>query len=129
MLAHIAVAVEDVHQATGIYSALGFVAGEPEIIERENIRLVKVVRDGLCIELIESYPAGAGSVARFIAKRGAGLHHIALSSTDLMNDLNRLGQSSIKVLPGYPAKGAAGSNVAFLDPRTTGGVLIELVEK
>ncbi len=128
MLAHIAIAVEALDQAGGVYAALGFVGDDVEVIDRENVRLQKWTKDGLCLELIEAYPAGTGHVAKFIAKRGAGLHHVALTSEDLMNDLKRLEKSGIRTLPGYPAAGAKGSNVAFLNPHTTGGVLIELVE-
>ena len=128
-LVHIAVAVETLDKATSVYAALGFELGEPEIIERENVRLQKVTKDGVCLELIEPYPADTGSVARYLAKRGPGLHHVAFKSDDIQGDLMKLQNRGINVLHGYPAKGSEGTLVAFLNPQTTGGVLIELVEK
>ncbi|HLX63031.1 MAG TPA: VOC family protein [Planctomycetota bacterium] len=128
-LAHLAIAVEELDQATPIYAALGFELGDVEQVVREKVRLRKCVKDGLCIELLEAYPKGEGSVAKFIAKRGACLHHVAISSKNVRSDLRRLGKSGIKALAGYPAEGSEGTTVAFLDPKTTGGVLIELVER
>ena len=115
--------------AATVYVALGFEMSEPEVIEREHVRLRKATKEGVCLELIEPYPAGTGSVAKYLAKRGPGLHHVAYRSDDIHGDLKRLQERGINVLPGYPANGAAGSVVAFLNPHTTGGVLIELVEK
>lgn len=129
MLAHIAVAVADLSQSAAVYSALGFTSEPIEVVEHEHVRLQKWTHSGVCFELIEAFPAGAGNVAKFIAKRGPGLHHVALQSQDILSDLQRLNDSGIRTLPGYPAQGSTGSHVAFLDPHTTGGVLIELVER
>ena len=128
MLAHIAIAVASLSQSGAVYSALGFACEPVEVVEREHVRVQKWSKEGLCLELIEPYPTGMGNVAKFLAKRGAGLHHVALTSPDLNSDLQRLSAAGISSLPGYPAPGSSGSNVCFLDPRTTGGVLIELVE-
>ena len=128
MLAHIAIAVENVEQSSRVYAALGFVTEQPEVVEREHVRVLKCNKDGLCLELIEAYPPGSGGVAKFISKRGPGLHHIALGTECLAEDLKRAEESGISVLAGYPADGSGGSRVAFLAPATTGGVLIELVE-
>ena len=128
-LAHIAIAVDDMEKAMALYSALGFSVGGAEIIERENVRICKVKKEGLCLELLEPYPAGAGGVAKFLAKRGPGLHHVALRTSDIQSDLRKCEKMGINLLPGYPANGSEGSIVAFMHPNTTGGVLIELVEE
>jgi methylmalonyl-CoA epimerase len=127
-LAHLAIAVSSLAEAGPLYAALGFTLHEPEIIARENVRLQLATRGDLKIELLEAHPAGNGPVAKFIAKRGAGLHHIALRSADISGDLAALAQAGIRALKGYPAPGAQKTTVAFLDPKTTGGVLIELVQ-
>ena len=128
-LAHLAVAVEELQAAAALYRALGFSLAEPEVIAAEKVRVQLALKDGLRIELLEAHPPGQGPIAKFLAKRGPGLHHLALLTQDLTAELARLAAAGIQPLKGYPANGAAGTRVAFLDPKTTGGVLIELVEK
>ena len=127
-LAHLAIAVNSLAEGGALYTALGFTLGEPEVISGEHVRAVVASKGDLRIELLEAHPAGAGPIAKFIAKRGPGLHHIALRTTQLDADLATLQAQHITPLPGYPAPGMARTRVAFLNPKTTGGVLIELVE-
>lgn len=129
MLAHIAVAVTNLEDAAVLYRALGFDVGEVEEVGRESVRLRKAFKDGLCVELLEPFPADSGGIAKFLSKRGPGLHHIALQCENIVNDLKGLEKQGIVPLKGYPAIGSEGTHVAFLDPKTTGGVLIELVEE
>jgi len=126
-LAHLAIAVDSLDAAKALYLALGFSPHEPETIAREKVRALCVEKDGLRIELLEACPPGEGPIAKFISKRGPGLNHLALQSSNLAADLQALAAAGVKVLPGYPAVGMGGMHVAFLDPKTTGGVLIELV--
>jgi len=128
-LAHLAVAVDNLENAAKLYTALGFVVGPVEEVAQQSVRLRKAVRDGLCVELLEPLIPNSGSVGKFLSKKGPGLHHVALRSTDLRGDLLRLSETGIATLPGYPSVGSEGSTVAFLDPKTTNGVLIELVEE
>jgi len=127
-LAHVAVVVESLSAAAPLYVALGFTLHEPEVIEREKVRAQRVEKDGLRIELLEAFPSGAGPLAKFLAKRGPGLHHVALRTADLKGALTRVHAAGVLPLKGYPATGMSGSLVAFLDPKTTGGVLYELVQ-
>jgi methylmalonyl-CoA epimerase len=127
-LAHLAIAVSSIDKSAKTYVALGFTPERPENIARERVRVQLVYKGELRIELLEAYPAGEGPIAKFIQKRGPGIHHMALHSDALDSDLVLLLKTGIAPLPGYPATGAGGSRVAFLDPKTTGGVLIELVE-
>jgi methylmalonyl-CoA epimerase len=127
-LAHLAIAVSSIDESAKTYVALGFTPETPENIERERVRVQLVCKGELRIELLEACPAGEGPIAKFIQKRGPGLHHMALHTDALDSDLSSLKSSGISTLPGYPAAGAGGSRVAFLDPKTTGGVLIELVQ-
>lgn len=126
-LAHLAIAVESLAAAAPLYRALGFSLKEPEEIPREKVRVQAAVKGELTIELMEAHPPGAGPVAKFLARRGPGLHHVALRSADLDADLAMLAASGVKPLKDYPASGAQGTRVAFLDPKSTGGVLVELV--
>jgi len=127
-LAHLAIAVASLAESAALYQALGFSLHAPEVVERESVRLQLASKGEFRIELLEPFPAGAGPIARFLAKRGPGLHHMALRSDDLAGDLAALEKTGICSLTGYPANGAAGTSVAFLDPKTTGGVLLELVQ-
>src|SRR5712672_1329033 len=77
VLAHLAVAVENLGQAAELYRALGFEIGNSEIVESEKVRLTKAMRPGVCVELLEAYPHGEGPIARFLTRHGAGLHHVA----------------------------------------------------
>jgi methylmalonyl-CoA/ethylmalonyl-CoA epimerase len=126
-LAHLAIAVKALSDAAPLYAALGFTLHEPEVIASQQVRAQVASKDGLRIELLEAHPAGSGPIAKFIEKRGPGLHHVALCSTDLDSDLKALAGKGVVPLSGYPADGMSGTRVAFLDPKTTGGVLFELV--
>ena len=128
-LAHLAIAVRSLSEGAALYTTIGFTLDEPEVIASQHVR-AQVARKGeLRIELLEAHPEGTGPIAKFIEKRGAGMHHIALLSTDLEGDLERLNDDGVIPLAGFPAAGMAGTTVAFLDPKTTGGVLIELVQR
>ncbi|MCW8132562.1 MAG: VOC family protein [Planctomycetota bacterium] len=127
-LAHLAVAVERLDAAAPVYRALGFAISEAETIAREKVCARVASKGALHIELLEPAPAGEGPIAKFLAKRGPGLHHVALRTADLDGDLARLSAAGVAPLKGYPALGLGGSKVAFLDPKTTGGVLFELVQ-
>jgi methylmalonyl-CoA epimerase len=126
-LAHLAIAVTSLADAAPIYAALGFTLHDPEIIEREHVRAQLVIKEALRIELLEPHPVGIGPIAKFLEKRGPGLHHVALTSRNINEDLTALAKIRVTPLKGYPATGMSGSQVAFLDPKTTGGVLFELV--
>jgi len=127
-LAHIAVAVNSLAEASPLYAALGFAMHEPEIIERESVRAQVCEKNGVRIELLEPHPAGSGPIAKHIEKRGTGLHHMALLTHDFDADIAAVQKAGATLLPGYPAAGLGGSKVAFLHPKSTGGVMIELVE-
>jgi len=127
-LAHLAIAVNTLAESAPIYMALGFVAQEPETVAREKVRVQLFTQGSLKIELLEPAQVGEGPIAKFLQKRGPGLHHVALSCTDLDGRLKALALQGVRALPGYPNDGAAGSRVAFLDPKSTGGVLFELVQ-
>jgi methylmalonyl-CoA epimerase len=127
-LAHLAIAVRSLEEGGTLYSALGFSLHEPEVITGQHVRAQVAARGEFRIELLEAHPPGQGPIAKFIEKRGPGLHHIALRSENLDADLVRLKAAGVVTLPNFPAPGMAGTRVAFLDPKTTGGTLIELVE-
>jgi methylmalonyl-CoA epimerase len=126
-LEHIAIAVKDINIASQTYLLLGFELGEREIIEEQGVELLILSTEDTRIELLQ--PLNDNSpVAKFIAKRGEGLHHLAFEVDDIHEMLKQCQDSGIRSIGKEPRIGAGGNLIIFLDPRTTGGVLIELVQ-
>jgi len=123
-LDHVAIAVVSLEDALGIHELISGHAGSPpETLEAQGVRVA------FCgpLELLE--PLGPETaVGRFLAKRGPGLHHVAYRSGDLQADLSALEARGVELIDRHPRPGARGHRVAFLHPRSTGGVLVELVE-
>jgi methylmalonyl-CoA/ethylmalonyl-CoA epimerase len=126
-LDHVAIAVESIAASRAMYETL--LGAESSAVERvagQNVNVCFVGGGPVRLELIE--PASPDStVARFLERRGAGLHHIAYRSADLEADLARLVDEGYELIDRVPRAGAGGHRVAFLHPRSTGGALIELV--
>ncbi len=125
---HIGVAVEDLDAALELYEA-GF---QMPMVHRETVTEQGVeavlldVGDGH-VELLA--PLGPDTpVGKFMAKNGAGLHHVAYAVDDIDATLERLAETGIKLIDREPRIGIRESRVAFLHPRSTGGVLTEIVE-
>ncbi len=127
-LDHIGIAVKSL-DAAKIYEALGLSVDHLETVETQNVRTAFLsVGGGVSIELLE--PAGPEStVARFIEKRGEGIHHICFRVDDLEAHLGRLKAQGYRLLNEAPIPGSRGCRVAFLHPAAGNGVLIELSEK
>ncbi len=124
---HVAVAVQGIDEA---YEKLHRVLGLP-LVDRETVASQKVDSammplGGTAIELIE--PKGNEGVARFLEKRGPGLHHIAVEVEGIEEALATLAARGVELIDRTPRIGAYGHKVAFVHPRATGGVLVELVE-
>lgn len=127
-LHHVAVVVASIAEALPFYTrTLGMRAGEPHDLPGQGVRAVFVESGSTRLELIEPLDASSG-VARFLAERGRStLHHICYEVADLDDALRELGEQSVQVLDREPRTGLAG-RVAFLHPRSAGGVLVELLE-
>ena len=127
-LDHLGIAVRSIDAALKFYrDGLGVEAGGVEVLPAEQVRVAMLPLGETRLELVES--TGDDSViARFIAKRGEGLHHVALAVEDLDERLERLKKIGVRILPGKGETGAGGHRYAFLHPASCGGVLIELVE-
>lgn len=125
---HIGIAVNSLAEAIPLFEAI---LGEPpagtETVERELVRVAFFGRGSGRVELLE--PTGPSSpVARFLDRRGPGLHHVCLSVTDLDEALARATEAGVELIEPGVRTGAGGRRVAFLHPRTAGGVLCELSE-
>lgn len=123
-LDHVAIAVRSLAEAAPLYERMeGLPGSPPEEIPGQGVRVLFVGG----IELLE--PLGPGTpVGRFLDRRGPGLHHVAWRVPDLPSALAELEASGIELIDRVPREGARGHRVAFLHPRSTGGVLVELVE-
>jgi methylmalonyl-CoA/ethylmalonyl-CoA epimerase len=123
---HVAVAVESIDEALAKFAALGLSVRERELVESQRTEAALLpVGDGN-IELIE--PKGNDWLRRFLDKRGPGLHHVAIEVEGIEQALALLKSLGVPLIDETPRSGARGHKVAFVHPKATGGVLVELVE-
>lgn len=126
-LDHVAIAVPSIASARTFYEALAGPAGSPvEAVPEQGVNVLFVGNAPGRIELIEPDSDTSG-VARFLSKRGPGLHHIAYRVEDIAATLDDLANRGVELIDRHPRPGAHGHRVAFIHPRSTGGVLVELV--
>src|ERR1700677_1382180 len=125
---HLGIAVRSLDGALAFYEEqLGFPASARETVEQEKVNVVMLPAGGPRIELLEA--TGPDSViAKFIEKRGEGLHHIALKVPDLGATVERLKAHGARLL-NEPRAGAGGHLYVFGHPSSTGGVLLELIQQ
>jgi methylmalonyl-CoA epimerase len=124
---HIGIAVKSLAAAKAIYEKLGLSISPEETVEQEQVRVVMVPVGESRLELLE--PTSEDStIARFIAKRGEGLHHICLRVPDLPAAVRRLKKDGVRLVSEEIRTGAGGHRYVFLHPSSAGGVLLELVE-
>ena len=126
---HLGIAVRSIADSLGFYrDVLGLELSGTEGIADQGVTVAMLPVGESRIELVEPV-SDTSPVARFIAKRGEGLHHICYEVADLAAKLEELSARGVRVLDGYPRRGAEGHMVAFLHPANANGVLVELVEK
>jgi methylmalonyl-CoA epimerase len=126
---HLGVAVHSIDQALGFYrEALGLEVTHVETVADQKVKVAMLPLGESRIELME--PTGPESpVAKFLESRGEGLQHIAIGVDDLEATLRRAKERGVRLLDERPRPGASGTLVAFVHPKSTGGVLIEFVER
>lgn len=127
-LDHVAIAVTSIAESLPLFESL--LGAESSAVERVGSQGVDVVFVGNGpgrLELLEAAAADS-PIARFLERRGPGLHHIAYRVDDIEAALARCAEQGILLIDTVPRSGAGGHRVAFLHPRSTHGVLIELVE-
>jgi methylmalonyl-CoA/ethylmalonyl-CoA epimerase len=127
-LDHVAIAVADLDAGSAPWLALGLARhGADEVVADQGVRVRAFVLGDALLEVLA--PLGPdGAVARFLERRGPGLHHVALRVADLVSELRRLEGLGAELIDRAPRAGRAGTLVAFVHPRWTGGTLVELVE-
>jgi methylmalonyl-CoA/ethylmalonyl-CoA epimerase len=125
---HLGYAVEDIEAASRFYSEnFGAEPTEPEVVEEQGIVATTFRVGESMIELVQ--PTRRDSpVGRFLERRGEGVHHVAYEVEDLEAALRELKRSGVQLVDEEPRRGAGGTRVAFLHPKSAFGVLTELVE-
>lgn len=123
-LHHVGIAVASLEEGCRLYQLLsGHESSAPQTLEAQGVRVAFVGP----VELLE--PLGPETtVGRFLSRRGPGLHHVAFATDDIVGELARLEEAGFELIDREPRPGAHGAQVAFLHPRSTGGVLVELVQ-
>ncbi len=124
---HIGIAVRSIAAARRLYETLGLSVGPAEVLPDDGVTAAFIATGGVRIELLE--PLGPeGPIARFLERRGEGIHHIAFAVRDVTEALDAARRAGITPIDAAPRRGAHNSRVAFLHPRDTHGVLVEFVE-
>ncbi len=124
---HLGIAVKSLAAAKAIYEKLGLAVSEEETVAQEQLRLVMVPVGESRLELLEATSEGS-AIAKFIAKRGEGLHHVCLKVPDLPAAVARLKQEGVRLVSDEIKTGAGGHQYVFVHPSSAGGVLLELVQ-
>ena len=125
---HIGIAVEDLDNAIQTYNTIFNI--KPSFIETVEEQRVKTAGFTVGESTVEFLQATdeESPIAKFISKKGAGIHHIAYRVENLEKTLNELKEKKIRLIDEKPRQGADGKKIAFIHPKSTGGVLIELCE-
>jgi len=130
---HVGIVVSDTAAAVLMYESLLGLRADPSLeVEREGVRLTflrpPAGRDLTTVELLEPTREDTG-VARFLERRGEGMHHVCFEVDDVQREIGRLTGLGYQLLDQQPRRGAHGERLAFLHPKSTRGVLIELYER
>lgn len=126
---HIGIAVKDLAVSNVLFEKLlGVPSYKTEEVASEGVRTSFFKSGPNKIELLEAIN-DESPIANFLDKKGEGVHHIAFAVGDLEKEIERLKQEGFKILPGFPKNGADNKIVAFLHPKETNGVLVELCQE
>ena len=127
-IAHIGIAVKDAEAALKLYrEVLGLEPTHTEIVESQKVKTVHIPIGDTSIELLES-TSPEGVVAQFIEKRGEGIHHVAIEVPDIHVALDKMKTAGFRLIDETPRIGADNMLIAFIHPRSTNGVLLELCQ-
>jgi methylmalonyl-CoA/ethylmalonyl-CoA epimerase len=125
---HIGIAVASLDEALKLYrDQLGLECKGTEVVEEQKVKVAFLPVGESKIELLESTDP-EGPVGKFIEKKGAGVHHLSFRVSNIEEKLEQLKQQGVALIDQKPRYGAGGAKIAFLHPKSTGGVLIEICE-
>jgi methylmalonyl-CoA/ethylmalonyl-CoA epimerase len=127
-LDHIAIAVLDLDAAIKLWcNAFQVSVSHREIVAEQQVEVAIIELGSLRIELVAALSPDS-PIAKFIAKRGEGIHHFAVKAASTQTELERMSQAKIPLIDSVARIGAKGSNIGFMHPRALGGVLVEIVD-
>jgi methylmalonyl-CoA epimerase len=126
-LDHLGIAVRSLAAAKSIYEKLGLTISPEEIVPGEKVRVVMIPVGETRLELLEA-TSDDSTIAKFIAKRGEGLHHMSLRVPDLAVAVAKLKADGMRLVSDEIKTGSGGHRYIFVHPSSAGGVLLELVE-
>ena len=126
---HIGIAVKNIEESLKYYiDTLGLTVMAIEEVASQGVKVAFIDAHNVKIELLEPM-SETSPIAKFIEKRGEGVHHIAFGVTDIRSRMKELEEKGVRLLSDEPKPGAGGAEVAFLHPKSSYGVLYELCEK
>lgn len=126
---HIGIAVKNLSSALKLYEdVLGLKTAGTEVVEEQKVKVAFLPLGDSEVELLES-TAPDGPIAKYIEKNGEGIQHIAFRVENLEQKLAELKEQGVRLIDEKPRRGAGGAMIAFLHPKSTSGVLIELCER
>ncbi len=125
---HVGIAVKSLEEAIKVWEGLGLKVEEIEEVPDQKVRTAIIHVGESRIELLEP-TADDSPIAKFIAKRGEGIHHIALGVSDIEGHLKKLKEKGYRLIDEKPRIGAGGAKIAFVHPKALTGVLLELCQR
>ena len=125
---HVGIAVKDLDEAVKFYESLGFKASGYEVVAEQKVKVAFLPCGDSELELLESTEPD-GPIARFIEKNGPGIQHVAIRVDDIDKALEELKAKEVRLIDQVPRYGAGNARIAFVHPKATGGVLLELTQR
>ena len=126
---HVGIAVKDLEQAKKFYTEILVIpAMGEEVVAEQKVKVCFIPCGDSEIELLESTEPD-GPIAKFIEKKGEGIQHVALNVDNIENALADLKEKGVRLIDEKPRYGAGGASIAFVHPKSTGGILLELSER
>ncbi len=125
---HVGIAVKNLDEAVKVWEKLGLKVAEIEEVPDQKVRVAVFKVGESRIELLEGTSEDS-PISKFIAKRGEGIHHIALGVENIEEHLEKLKEEGFRLIDEKPRIGAGGAKIAFVHPKSVNGVLLELCER
>jgi len=127
-LDHIGIAVKNIDEAVKVYQDLGLVPEGIEVVEQQSVKVCFLPIGDTEVELLES-TSEDGPIARFIEKKGEGIQHMAFKVENIVEAIKHMEDKGYRMIDKEPRYGAGGAKIAFMHPKSTNGVLVELSER
>jgi methylmalonyl-CoA/ethylmalonyl-CoA epimerase len=125
---HIGIAVKDLAEAMKFYEAMGLKCTSTEVVEEQKVKVAFFPCGDSEVELLES-TSPDGPIAKYIEKNGPGIQHLAFKVDNIEKALAELKEKGFRLIDEKPRYGAGGAKIAFVHPKTSFGVLVELSER